>query len=130
VADLAPWPDVHLIAAPALLELGALRVVGPRTTKDWLKTGLPADHISRIGGSNLADKITDIARLSIESAAATYEASRDHAEAIRQRFLSGPVRNQHGRIDRCEVEVAPVLVPYPVEDIFIHAAVYRLSMRR
>lgn len=129
MVDLAPWPDAHEILRLCLDDLGPVRIVGPRTPLNFLGGGLPVYAVRRIGGAN-ADKISDSARVNIDVFAATYEDSRDHAEAIRQRLLSRPQFTAEGRIDKAEVEIAPIEIPYPAEDVFVHSAVYRLSLRR
>lgn len=114
----------------ALADMGAVRIVGPRTPPDFLDGGFPVISVRVIGGASLPDKITDVPRMSVLTYHDHYDGSRDLAEDIRQRLISDAIFTEAGRIDRCEVEVRPIEVPYPDVNIRVMSAVYRLSVRR
>jgi len=128
MVEMPPWPDPHGVLKLVLGDLGAARIVGPRTPPDFLNAGFPVISTRVIGGS--ADKVTATPRVSILDYAETYDASRDLGYAICQRLLPGGLRTSAGVIDRCEVEVLPIEVVYPDSDVRVHSAVYRLSFRR
>lgn len=130
VADLTPWPDPHKVLKLGLADLGAVKIVGPRTPRNFRDDGYPVDTVRRIGGANTADKQTDVARMAIDSYHTDYDGCLAHAEAIRQRLISGSLRTDAGVCDRGEVEVAPILLPYSDSTVFVFGAIYRLSFRR
>lgn len=130
MADLSPFPDPHDVLKLALAHFGAKKVVGPRTPPDFLDAGFPVISVRAVGGTNLADKITDVPRMAVTVYGEDYEQSRDLAEEIRQYLLSGPKFTAAGRIDRTEVEVRPIEVTYPDPKVRVHSAIYRPSFRR
>lgn len=125
----APWPDINKILTLALADK-ANKVVGPRLYANF-EIDLPVIRVRRIGGNS--DRETDYPRTVVDVYADTYEVAAELAEDLRQEFLvngSERFRTVHGRIDRCEVEVAPIEIPYSSPDVHHITATYRLSTRR
>jgi len=127
MADLAPWPDPHLVLVNLLDDLIVSDIVGSQLQPDF-QQDMPVIRVRKVGGTD--DKLTDFVRMVVDVYAADYETSRDLSEAVRQRLLSYPHITTAGRLDRCETEASPFELPWPDPSTRYHTATYRLSFRR
>lgn len=126
----APWPDVNKILIEAFAGK-ANAVVGPKLTvlPTDMKASAPVIRVRRIGGN--ADELTDFPRVAVDVYDNSYEAAAALAEDLRQVLLDrDKVRTSFGRIDRCDVEVGPIEIPFADPDVRHITATYRLATRR
>lgn len=130
MADLAAFPDVVILLRAALLDL--CPNIAPQTPPDpdaslsWL----PMLTVEVIGGTD--DRVTDTPSVVIDAFASTRADAYDLAEAVRQRFLSGPLAVAgKGVIDAAATTSRPQYVAYVDNPPpFRFTATYRVDQRR
>lgn len=123
---MANWPDPEDLVKELLADLTATPV--HTSLPADLQDRLPLQRVRRIGGSD--DEVTDVARVVVETYAATRDGARDLAEQTRQRFKRRRARTSVGIMDRATTEVAPYTTASPNADVRMRTAIYRMSMRR
>lgn len=127
MADLPPYPDAEDVAAELLADLTPGREVVTTLPAD-LQDQLPLQQAVRIGGGD--DDHTDVARIAVDTYAATEAEALALARLTQQRFKRRRARTSAGMMDRATTEVSPHSATYPNEAVRRATAIYRMSLRR
>ena len=124
MADPSPYRNVEQVALDVCADLFAADHLGT-STPDNLEQRLPFLRVRRIGGYD-ADPFTDRARISVDVFAGSYADGVAKAEAVRQRYRSGPYP-----FDRVDTVTGPVETPWSDgSDVRRWTATYLMSSRR
>lgn len=121
---LAAWADVEDIGLELLEAAGAPTVLA--TPVDLVP---PLTVVRCVGGTD--DRITNAARIQVQSYGRTRIEARDLAELSRQVVLAAPNTAVAGvSIDRTSTEQSPSFVDYGQPGIHRYIAAYRIEYRR
>lgn len=121
---LAAWADAEDIGLELLEEAGA-----PVVLATPVELNPPLTVVRCVGGTD--DRITNVARLQIQSYGRTRVEARDLAELSRQVVLASGATSVAGTsIDRARTEQAPSFVDYGQPGIHRYIATYRIEYRR
>lgn len=130
MADRAPYPDIESAVVDMLVDLVAgcdhIDTVTPADLQDVM----PYIRVMRTGGPD--DGFTDNAVVAIDTFAATRDASRTLAEAIRQRLTTPTTPVTSGvKFDWVTTATGPNEVPWADDQtVRRFAAVYHVPARR
>lgn len=124
--ELGAFPDAEDLAKELLADLTVQPVF--TVLPEDLQGRLPLQRVTRVGGGD--DRVTDTARVVVETYGRTREEARALAEATRQRFGRRRARTAVGIMDRAVTEVAPHATTHPDPAVRMRTAIYRMSMRR
>jgi len=120
---LSPFADIEDI----VLEI--LSPAGPTVLATPSQITPPLIVVRRIGGSD--NKITDIARIRVQTFANSHVGSYDLAEHCRQLVMASPATGVPGvTIDLAVTDTAPSYVDYGQPPLQRYVATYRLELRR
>lgn len=109
--------------------LTLLQSAGPTVLATPVTITPPLIVIRRVGGFD--NRITDVARLRVQTFGASHATAFALAEACRQLILASPATHVAGvNIDRAVVEAAPAYVDYGQPPLQRYIATYRLEVRR
>lgn len=121
---LTAWTDAEDIGLELLAAAGAPTVLF--TPVDLVP---PLTVVRCIGGTD--DRVTNIARIQVQSYGSTRVQARDLAENSRQIVLAAAATSVAGTsLDQTRTEQSPSFVDYGQPGIHRYIAVYRLEYRR
>lgn len=120
---LSGFADVEDVGLALLEHLAPTRLSTPETLT------FPLIVVRRVGG--LDNRITDYARLQVDTFGASYREAVSLAESVRQAVLAAPASEVLGvSIDDADTEAAPQFLAYDDKGTQRYVAAYRLALRR
>lgn len=120
---MSSFVDIEDVALALLASAGTVVLATPTTITP------PLIVVRRVGGFD--NRITDVARLRVQTFGATHTAAYALAETCRQLILASPATRVAGvNIDRAVVEGAPAYVDYGQPPLQRYIATYRIEVRR